>query len=101
MRFSNNIFESATSKYLKKLNESDEEIDELVDKVGGNYDDFIYELSNFRATMNNWYDQCDTGLARQIVEETIEAFNNLLKKYEYTKDIEIISALDETDISEE
>lgn len=64
------------------------------EKVGGDYDDFIYELQNFRASMNIWYNECSTHLAQQIIEDTIMSFDDIIKRYEQQKDIEIIGAMD-------
>ena len=67
----------------------------MEEKIGGSYDDLIQELSEIRKIINATYDDCITHLGEQIVEETLQAFDNILRKYEIEKDIEIISALDE------
>ena len=64
------------------------------EKVGGDYDEFIEELQNFRNTMNN-HGECSTMLAQQIVEETIMEFDNIIRMYEQQKDIEIEGAMNE------
>lgn len=94
--FLNDSLDNLNTSQIKYINEEEFYGGGANEKVGGDYDDFIYELSNFRATMNNWYDQCSTGLARQIVEETIMSFDNLLTRYEQQKDIEIHGAMNES-----
>lgn len=95
-RPSQNLLEN----FKTNLKEDDIEYDEtdfygggVNEKVGGNYDDFIYELQNFRASMNIWYNECSTHLAQQIIEDTIMSFDNIIQRYEQQKDIEIQGAM--------
>ena len=93
-----NLFENFQSnlKESKNLKEDNFYGSEANEKVGGNYDDFIYELSNFRASMNIWYDKCSTRLAQQIIEDTIMSFDNIIARYEQQKDIEIQGSMNES-----
>lgn len=63
------------------------------EKVGGDYNEFIEELQNFRNTMNKYHGECSTMLAQQIIEDTIMSFDNIIQRYEQQKDIEIQGAM--------
>lgn len=80
----------------KKLKEEDFYGGGANEKVGGDYNEFIEELQNFRTTMNNYYDTCSTKLAQQIVEDTIMSFDSIVARYEQQKDIEIQGAMNES-----
>ena len=70
-----------------------EGIEDLSDKVGGNYDDFIAEVSELRNRIVNYTDECATHLGERVVEELVTAFDNIIKRLEQEKDIEIEGAL--------
>lgn len=84
---------------VEEAEEKEEDKEELKEDIstdiGGDYDDLIDDLQNFRRAMNEKHGECGNKLAQQIIEDTIAAFDDLLKRYEMEKDIEIIGAMDE------
>lgn len=75
-------------------------LEDLSNVVGGNYDEFISELQEFRTQMVDAVEEQTTKLASQVIMDTIEAFDNIIRKYEVEKNIEIEGVLNESVVAE-
>lgn len=74
---------------------------EADEKVGGDYNEFIEELQNFRQLMVDQVDVQSTKLASEIIMDTIEEYDDIIRNYERQKDIEIEGAMNESSLTEE
>lgn len=74
---------------------------EADEKVGGDYNEFIEELQNFRQLMVDQVDVQSTKLASEIIMDTIEEYDDIIRNYERQKDIEIEGAMNESSLTED